>query len=53
MSRGILIALLLFGLTSCESWMQKEAKKTQKANSASDRINSGAQNNRDILKDLD
>ena len=53
MIKRILITLLMFGLTSCESWISKEVKKTQKSDIASDRINSGANNNREILKELD
>ncbi len=38
---------------SAESEFSKEAKKTSKANSASSRINSSSENNKDILKELD
>jgi len=48
----ILVVLTLFTF-SCTSTYEKEMIKTSKSRSASQRINSGQENNENILKELD
>ncbi len=53
MKNFIILIILTFITFSCTSTYEKEIIKTSKNNSASQRINSGQENNENILKELD
>jgi len=51
--KSLIVILSVFLLTSCESLAQKEANKSAKHTSASNRINSTNSNSDSLLKELD
>lgn len=51
--KSLIVILSVFLSTSCESLAQKEANKSAKHSSASDRINSTNSNSDSLLKELD
>lgn len=53
MKKITLLAVLAFFSFSCTSASEKEVIKSSKNRSASQRINSGQENNEKILKELD
>ncbi len=53
MSKKLIAILGLIILASCQSYDKEELKKTSKASSASQRINSSDSNSSNLLKELD
>lgn len=51
--RRLTAILMLISITSCSSWMSKEATASAKASAASDRINASERNSKDVFKELD
>ncbi len=51
--KKLLIFLTLITVSACESIAQKEAAKTAKHSSASDRINSTNSNSDNLFKEID
>lgn len=51
--KKLIILISLFSLASCQSFLQAEAEKSARANSASSRINASDSNNSDLFKELD
>jgi len=53
MIRKIIFTLIFFTLTSCQSYLQDQDKKTKKAASASERINASDRNSKSTRDELD
>lgn len=51
--KKIFLILTLISLAACETLAEKEANKTLKQRSASDRINSTNSNSDNLFKDID